>query len=36
MIVFDVRYTWGLNDAVKDANVQNRTWQFLIRLTGSQ
>ncbi len=36
MIVFDVRYTWGLNDAVKDANVRNGTWQFLIRLTGSQ
>lgn len=36
MIVFDVRYTWALNDAVKNANVRNGTWQFLIRLTRSE
>jgi hypothetical protein len=32
MVVFEARYTWGLNDAVSNANVRNRTWQFLIRL----
>lgn len=32
MVVFEARYTWGLNDAVADANVRNRTWHFLIRL----
>lgn len=32
MVVFEARYTWGLNDAVANANVRNRTWQFLIRL----
>jgi len=32
MVVFEVRYTWGLNDAVSDASVQNRSWYFIVRL----
>ena len=32
IVVFEARYTWGLNDAVSNVNVRNRTWQFLIRL----
>lgn len=32
MIVFEARYTWGQTDAVKNANVRNGTWYFLIRL----
>ncbi len=32
MVVFEARYTWGLNDAVANANIRNRTWHFLIRL----
>jgi len=33
--VFEVRYTWGQNDAVANANIKNGTWYFLIRLVGA-
>jgi len=32
MVVFEARYTWGLNDAISDASIRNRSWYFLIRL----
>ena len=32
MIVFEARYTWGLNEVVSDADVRTRAWYFLIRL----
>ena len=31
-VVFEVRYTWGQNDAVADASIRNEAWYFLIRL----
>jgi hypothetical protein len=31
-VVFEARYTWGLNDAVSNAAIRNRSWYFLIRL----
>ena len=35
-VVFEVRYTWGQNDAVANANIKNGTWYFLIRLVGAR
>ena len=32
MIVFEARYTWGLNDAVSDASVRSQAWYFIVRL----
>jgi hypothetical protein len=32
MVTFDARYTWGLNDAVSAVDINNRTWQFILRL----
>lgn len=32
MVVFEARYTWGLNDAISNASIRNRGWYFLIRL----
>jgi hypothetical protein len=33
-VVFEVRYTWGQNDAVADAGIKTEAWYFLIRLVG--
>lgn len=32
MVVFEARYTWGLNEAVSEADVRTRTWYFVVRL----
>lgn len=34
-VVFEVRYTWGQSDVVKNASIKNGAWYFLIRLVGS-
>jgi len=34
-VLFEVRYTWGQNDAVANANIKNGTWYFLIRLVSA-
>lgn len=31
VLFFDARYTWGLGDALEAVDVNNRTWQFLLR-----
>ncbi len=35
-VLFEVRYTWGQNDAVANANIKNGTWYFLIRLVSAR
>jgi hypothetical protein len=35
-VLFEVRYTWGQNDAVANANISNGTWYFLIRLVSAR
>ena len=34
-VLFEVRYTWGQNDAVANASIKNGTWYFLIRLVNA-
>lgn len=32
LVVFEVRYSWGISDAVKEQNLRNRGWHFILRL----
>ncbi len=32
MVVFEARYSWGISDAVKEQNLRNEGWQFILRL----
>lgn len=34
-VLFEVRYTWGQNDAVANASIRNGAWYFLVRLVGA-
>lgn len=34
-VLFEVRYTWGQNDAVANANIRNEAWYFIVRLVNA-